>query len=244
MNTTGQTNQTRSGDRFYAWVAIIAALIVFVGFARTYFIKGLFGTPRLPLLLHVHGVVLTLWFVLFFVQTQLVSMHRIDLHRRLGVFGAVVAALVVLVGGAVAVHASRRGYLTNPDSMRDIRGLAILGGFLLDFSLFIWLALHFRRRADFHKRMMLLGTCSILAPAISRVPLLFIQAGGIWMIIGLLDLSALFCIRYDAIRNRRLHPAFGWGGLFLLLTFPACLLVAYSSLWIRFARWALTSMNV
>lgn len=171
-------------------------------------------------------------------------MRRVNLHRRLGVFAAVLAALVVLVGAIVAVHASRRGYLANPSSMRDIRGFAILCGFLLDFSLFVGLALYFRRRTDFHKRLMLLGTCSILAPAISRIPLPFIQAGGIWMIIGLLDLSALFCIGYEAIRNRRLHPAFLWGGMFLLVTFPLFLFVAHTSLWIRFARWALTSMNV
>lgn len=244
MNTCVGTNPPSRGDRFYAWVAVGAALIVFIGFARTYFLKEVFNTPRLPLLLHLHGAILTLWFVLFFVQTQLVSMRRVDLHRRLGVFGAALAVLVIVVGGAVAVHASRRGYLANPNSMRDIRGLAILCGFLLDFSLFVGLALYFRRRADFHKRLMLLGTCSILAPAISRVPLSFIQAGGIWMIIGLLDLSALLCIGYDAIRNRKLHPAFGWGGVFLLVTFPVCLFVANSSLWIGFARWALTSVNV
>jgi hypothetical protein len=140
--------------------------------------------------------------------------RRVDLHRQLGVFAAVIAGLVVLAGGAVAIHASRREFLVNPNSMRDIRGLAILRGFLLDYSLFIGSALYFRRRADIHKRLMLLGACSILAPAISRVPLHFIQPGGIWMIIGLLDLQVLFCIGYDTIRSRKLHQAFAWGGLF------------------------------
>ncbi len=37
------TNSPSRGDRFYSWVAIGAALIVFVGFARTYFLKGLFN---------------------------------------------------------------------------------------------------------------------------------------------------------------------------------------------------------
>jgi hypothetical protein len=211
MNISAGTNSASRGDRFYAWVAIGPALIVFIGFARTYFLKGLFNTPRLPLLLHLHGAVLTLWFVVFFVQTQLVSMRRVDLHRRLGIFAAALAILVIIVGGVVAVHASRRGYLANPNSMRDIRGLAILCGFLSDFSLFVGLALYFRRRADFHKRLMLLGTCSILAPAISRVPLQFIQAGGIWMIIGLLDLSALLCIGYDTRNGGCIPPLVGAG---------------------------------
>jgi hypothetical protein len=244
MNTDGWTNERRTRDSLYGWAAMAGFLVVFIGFARTYFLKRFFGTPDLPFLLHLHGVVLTLWFVVFFVQTRLISVRRVDRHRQLGVFAAVIAGLVVLVGGAVAIHASRRGFLVNPNSMRDIRGLAILCGFLLDYSLLIGSALYFRRRADIHKRLMLLGTCSILAPAISRVPLPFIQAGGIWMIIGLLDLCALFCIGYDTIRSRKLHPAFGWGGPFLLLTFPICLFVSKSGAWIHFARWLLNSVNV
>jgi len=66
MNTCVGTNPPSRGDRFYAWVVVGAALIVFIGFARTYFLKGIFNTPRLPLLLHLHGAVLTLWFVLLF----------------------------------------------------------------------------------------------------------------------------------------------------------------------------------
>lgn len=240
----GWTNKPRRRDTLYSWAAIAVALVVFAGFARTYFLKRLFGSPELPLLLHVHGVVLTLWFVLFLVQTRLIAVRRVDLHRQLGVLAAAIAGLVVLVGGAVAIHASRRGFLANPNSMRDIRGLAILCGFLLDYSLFVGGALYFRRRADIHKRLMLLGACSILAPAISRVPLHFIEAGGIRMIIGLLDLCVLSCIGYDTIRSRRLHQAFGWGGLFLLLTFPICLFVSKSDAWIHFARWLLTSMSV
>ena len=240
MDKVGRSEQVRGRDSFYAWVAMGAVLIVFAGFARTYYLKALFGTPRLPLLLHLHGFVLTLWFVLFFVQTQLVAMHRVAVHRRLGVFGALVAGLVVLVGGAVAFHASQRGFLADPNSVRDIRGLAILCGFLLDFCLLVGSALYFRRRPELHKRLMLLATCSILAPAISRVPLHFIQAGGIWTTIGLVDLCVVVCIAYDTSRSRRLNPAFGWGGLLLLITFPSAQFVARSNLWIHFAKWLLT----
>lgn len=232
-------NRTSRVDRFYTWVATVTALLVFAGFARTYFLRELFGTPHLPLLLHVHGFVLTLWFVLFFVQTQLVAIHRVDLHRRLGVLAGFVAVLVVLVGGAVGFHASSRGSLAAPDAMRDIRGFAILCGFLLDFSLFVASALYFRRRPDIHKRLMLLATCSILAPAISRIPLSFIQAGGIWMIIGLVDLCVFIFVAVDTVKTRKLHPAFCWGGLFLLLTFPATVLVGRSGVWIDFAKWLL-----
>src|SRR5258708_31860430 len=97
--SSAKANRWASERRLYAGVAIGTALITFIGFAQTYYLKVLFGTPQLRLLLHIHGLLMTTWFVLFFVQVRLVAVHRRDLHRRLGVAGAVVAALA-LVGGA------------------------------------------------------------------------------------------------------------------------------------------------
>lgn len=44
-------------------------------------------------LLHAHGFVMTAWFLLFGAQTWLVEAHRIDLHRRLGVLGAILSVM-------------------------------------------------------------------------------------------------------------------------------------------------------
>ncbi len=102
--SVGTTVNRRTIDRwFYTWVALGMALIILAGFARSYYLKGVFGTPALPLLLHVHGLVMTTWFALFFVQVRLVATHRTDIHRRLGVAGAAVAGLVVTVGAGTAL---------------------------------------------------------------------------------------------------------------------------------------------
>lgn len=45
MNRGVGTNPPSSGDRLYAWVAVGAALIVFIGFARTYFLRGIQDSP-------------------------------------------------------------------------------------------------------------------------------------------------------------------------------------------------------
>src|SRR6185437_6956578 len=107
MNVGSKAKRSVVDRRFYTWVAFAAALIVFTGFARTYYLKQLFGTRSLPLLLHVHGLVMTLWFVLFLVQVRLVAAHRTDLHRRLGVFGALLALLVVAVGATTIITRAR-----------------------------------------------------------------------------------------------------------------------------------------
>jgi uncharacterized membrane protein YozB (DUF420 family) len=234
--------------QFYTWVAIGAALIVFVGFARSYYLDAFFYKDPIPLLLHVHGAVLTLWFVLFLVQVRLVANGRVDLHRRLGVFAAVVAGMIVVMGGAVAFLASRREFLAHPNSTRDlvgfkvsaIVGFAILCGFLLNFSLFVGLALCFRRRADIHKRLMLLATCSILGPALMRIFLPYIDASGIWSKFALYDVCAFIFIAFDTIRSRRLHPAFAWGWLFLLASFPALFFIGKSEAGAQLGKWLLT----
>ena len=95
---------TRQGPRrFYVGLAIAVLITVFLGFSRTYFLKSYFGTPELSLLVHLHGLVFTSWVLLFLAQTTLVATDRTDLHRRLGVGGAVLAALLLIVGTTTAI---------------------------------------------------------------------------------------------------------------------------------------------
>jgi len=94
---------------FYTGLAVVAAAIVFAGFARTYYLKDLFGKPPLPPLLHLHGALFTSWLVLLLSQVTLVAARRTEIHRRLGVAGGVLAALMIVVGTITAIHAAKRG---------------------------------------------------------------------------------------------------------------------------------------
>jgi hypothetical protein len=84
------------GRRFYWWAALACGLIAVGGFAQSYYLKTLFETPALPTALHLHGIIMSAWCLLFAVQTLLVATHRVQVHRRLGIFGAVIAVLVVV----------------------------------------------------------------------------------------------------------------------------------------------------
>src|SRR5262245_23628902 len=79
---------------FYVGMAAFAAATVFYGFASTFYLRWMFDLPPLNLLLLSHGVVFTSWFLLFGVQTMLVAAHRTDVHRRLGIAGALLAVFV------------------------------------------------------------------------------------------------------------------------------------------------------
>jgi len=54
--------------------------------------------------------VFSCWILLLITQTSLVSAGRVDIHRRLGIAGVVLACLMVVVGVLAATDALVRGF--------------------------------------------------------------------------------------------------------------------------------------
>jgi len=235
VETEGRATNTRHD--LFSIFAVVAFCIVFAGFARTFFLRFLFAFPKMPVYLYLHGSLFSGWFALFFIQSRLIASHRFDLHRRLGMVGAVLGGLAVSVAIIVAIRAGKRVYETQskPFSV-EAPPLALDFGACLAFMVFIGLALYFRGRSDVHKRLMLLGSSSILLPALGRIPGLF-TVRGLWGLVGFAEIVPLTFIVFDTVRCRRLHPAFAWGGLGIALSWPVFLLVGSTQLWLRFAEW-------
>src|SRR5579862_359712 len=122
-------------QRFYFYALVCAASILFIGFARTYFLKTFFGAPSLYPLLHVHGFIMTSWFLLFGIQTWLVEKRRIDLHRRLGVFGALLASMMLIFGAIVVTINAREGRVPDGAPIPVILSLSYIN--LLVFGLLV-----------------------------------------------------------------------------------------------------------
>ncbi len=234
MATVPQPRRIDPERRLYLAAAAIAAAVAFIGFARTYYLKGVFGGPSLTTLVHAHGLVMTLWVALFVTQVTLVSTRRVDLHRRLGMAGAGIAALVFVVGVATAIEGARLGVSPGPPPLVF---LAIPLGVISVFALFVAAGIANRRRGDYHKRLMLLASVSVLTPAIARIPIDVLQSGGIVVFFLLTDLIAIACAAWDAVRRRRLHPAFAGGIAFLIVSQVAMLAIAGTSAWKAIATW-------
>ncbi len=226
--------------RFYYGVSIALALLVCAGFARTYYLKELYATPALPILLHIHGAVMTLWYVLFIVQVRLVAAHRVALHRKLGVAGLFLAGLVAILGTIVSLGLAKRDLLSPPDSAAAPILLAFqLFGIVLVFVILVSLAIYWRRRPDYHKRLMVLAMLSLLGPALTRLPLPFVANHDVAVAIGMSACCLLACVLTDTALNRRLHPAFGWGGSLMIASIFAIGAFAQSALWTGLVRWLL-----
>lgn len=233
LNISPDTLRRSPDRRLFVAAAIGALVIVFAGFARTYFLKHLFDTPPLPWLVQLHGAVMTSWFLLFFAQTSLVARHRADLHRRLGSVGAVLVVLMVILGMVVVVSAAAREvHAHTKDAPFVLMLLAVDPFTLVVFAALIATAIAMRhRRGDVHKRLMLLGTLSLTSVAIGRLP--FPSFAYFWLAYGL----CLFVpVIVDTVRNRRLHPVFGWGAPSLLLSLFLVWRLALTPTWMHIAQ--------
>jgi hypothetical protein len=157
-------------------------------------------------MVHVHGLVMTAWIVLFLTQTLLVAKRRTDLHRRLGVAGAALAIVVVALGiYTIAGSILRRHLRTDLESLA-LTFVAFDGLSLLLFGGLLITALRARSQSPIHKRLMLMATVALLPPAFGRLVAYFTRIGVHEIVLALMFAAVLACIVIDTIRHRRLHP--------------------------------------
>jgi hypothetical protein len=225
----------RRTRRFYVGMALAFLITVFIGFSRSYYLKPWFGTRELSGLLHLHGLIFTAWFVFFLLQTTLVASGRTYLHRRMGIGGAVLAGLVVMVGITVAITRVRSG-------VSPIPGVPALGFFAIPFfdmvvfAILVSAAIYLRRRLESHKRLMTLAMITLLPAPIARLHFPFLPPGPLTFF-GLADLFVLAILTYDLVTRRKVHPATIWGGLLLVASQPLRLMLSATPLWLAFAGW-------
>lgn len=222
----------RSDDLFFGAMAVVVIALVFAGFARTFYLSAHFHGPSLTPLRVVHGIAFSAWVLLFALQTSLVAAGRTDLHRRIGIGGAVLAGIMVILGTTLAIASARQGHA--PDHLDPRVFLAVPLFDMLAFPALVGAALHFRRRPDTHKRLMFLATASLTAAAVARLRIPLAAAGPLFYF-GVVDLLVIAGVVYDVARRRAVHPAFVWGGLFLLGSQVLRLAVSGTPAWLAFA---------
>jgi len=228
-------NAVVSRPRFHVVAIMAIAALVVVGFARTFYLRYWIDTPPLTQLLYVHGVLFTSWLALHFTQARLIAAHRVDLHKRLGIFGAVLGYTMFCVGVATAVQSAALG--RQPTDAPPLVFMSLPIGTILAFALLLTAALVMRRRADWHKRLMLLATIALIIPAAARLGFFF--NGRPNPVIGIVETIALvaWCCVEDWRRTGRVHAAYKIAGTLLIVSLPARVLMGYTQPWQHFAQW-------
>jgi len=237
--------QTIPGDRwwgehrFYTGMTLAIFVTVFVGFARSFFLRPLFPTwPSPPeKIFYVHGAFFTAWFVLLLTQASLVAAGRTDVHRKLGRWGVALAVGMVVLGVLGALTAARRptGFVGIP--VPPLQFLVVPLFDMLMFTSLVSLAIAKRGNPQAHKRWMLLASLNLITAAIARWPGV-ITVGAPPLFFGLTDLFLLPIVIWDLKSRGRVHPATVWGGLLIIVSQPLRLVVSGTPAWLAFARWA------
>lgn len=187
---------------------VVSGLLL--AFALVAFSDNLFTDVRQPSNFDpkfvVHGLFWLAWLTIFTVQANLARFGNLRLHRRLGV-AAMLTAVGVISSTLWVFVAVWKGWTAMTPEVKANRI------FLPCFALCVWLAWRNRRRPDWHKRLLYVGTLFVQLPVLDRAAGHFPVPWEAFMLV-VWNGFFLSLFAYDRLVDRRIHPVtragFGW----------------------------------
>lgn len=166
-------DRARSERSFFTGMALLMMVLVLVGFAPSFYFKGLVHYPRpnpiLSPFVMAHGIAFSLWILLFVAQTSLVAAGRRELHRALGIGALVYAMALMPMMYLVSVWQVARA---NQPPFTDPLTWTVMPLLSLPFYVaMLWLGWRHRSTPQTHKRFMLGFMIMLMEPAVTRFPI-------------------------------------------------------------------------
>ncbi len=168
------TNQFKAflGQYFHLCMSLVLAALVILGFSRTATANLFHANPPRPLLLWIHGAAFSTWMIFFIAQSALVRTRKVSVHRLLGWFGAGLAAVMVVLGFTIAVVMTRFDTVVLQQKGVD----AFLSVPFVDMIIFgscIAMAIYWRKKPEYHRRLVFIASCQLMDAAIGRFDFMF-----------------------------------------------------------------------
>jgi uncharacterized membrane protein YozB (DUF420 family) len=225
------------GSSFYLGMACVAAAAAAVGFSTTYFIPLATGRFAGPWIAHVHGLLFIIWVLLLVVQTSLIRRRNTRLHRRIGACALPLAILMALSGVGVGIHAVRRDLAAGIGDFAYSQLPGVLAAMTI-FVFYVGLALWTRKRPDWHKRMILLATITVLWPAWFRFRHLmpWLPRPDILLAVIASDSLIVIAMIRDRLKFGHVHPAYWIFGLGLIAEHVTEVMLFDTPMWRATAR--------
>ena len=204
-----------SERKFYSRMALFLVLLVFLGFAPSFYLRGVVPpyprpNPTLPPSVILHGTVFTTWMALIVAQTQLIGARKHAVHMQLGKAGMLFAILMIPIMYLTAVWQVARA--NQPPFTDPLTWTIVPLVVIIPFAVLVWSGWRNRRDAQTHKRLTLSAAIMVvMGPAIGRLPIAPPTMLGlsIQLLLGLALFIPLF------VRDRRtlghVHPATRFG---------------------------------
>jgi FtsH-binding integral membrane protein len=152
---------------FYLCLSLVMAWLVVWGFSHTVNTSLFHAHPPRPLLLWIHGAAFSTWIVFFIVQSALVRVRKVSVHRFIGWFGAGLAAVMVVLGCTIAVIMSR--FDSGVLHQKGVQSfLSVPFEDMIVFGTLMALAIYWRKKPEYHRRLVFIATCVLMDAAIGR----------------------------------------------------------------------------
>ncbi len=231
-----------TADRFfYSAAGALFLLLTLAGF-RHYIFEGRHfdSSPIHPSMLATvvaHSSAIFAWYVLFFVQSLLISTNNRPLHRKLGWSVLVIASTIAVTGPLVALRSLRfdPGQVIFDWPVRQF--LLIEDSEIAMFVAFVAIGVLNRNRPRIHRPAMLMASLATLSGATGRIPLVNSIFGfHTWMgIFGPVAAvgAILLLLRWAMTRTVEREFVFGYAALIVMTVAAAAL--AVTSVWTNWA---------
>lgn len=223
--------------RFYLGMVLVAAVIIFVGFAPSFYLKPVIhAPPPLTQLTIAHGLVFTAWVLLFVTQASLIVRRRPALHRQLGILGAILFGAMVSLGLSTALTAARLGHA--PPGAPPPLGFMALSLFVIVGALaLVAMGLWNRRRSDWHKRLMLASLFIMTGPGTGRIAIpLGFASKEITIGFVVTELLLAVAVWYDYRAHKHVHPAYWVAAAVVIVAHSGVMWAFGSTAWMAFAK--------
>ncbi|MGA2421204.1 MAG: hypothetical protein ABSG69_14080 [Candidatus Acidiferrum sp.] len=211
---------------FYFCMSLLFAAIVVLGFSQTVNQNLFHPAIARPAILWIHAAAFSGWILFFIFQSTLVRTRNIKWHRFSGWFGAALGAVMVPLGITTAIIMGRfdAAQLHQPDP--TFLSIPFLD--MLAFGVLFALAILWRKKPEFHRRLLFVATCQLLDAPFGRFDFLFNNN----LFYLALDLVMVLGVARDLLVNRRVHTVYRYA---LPVLFAAQGLAIY--LWHRAPGW-------
>lgn len=230
-NPAAGKRRLRSDDVFFPGMALLILIVVFIGFAQSYFLPGMVLAPLPNKLVHIHGALFVSWIFYLVLQNALVAVRKVRVHMTLGILGLILPPLMAIFGVLTVFNSIQRNGTGIPPELLIVGDFEELALFL---GLTAW-GLLARRDPVAHKRLMILGTIAIVGPAINRWP--FPAEIRLPATMAVYSVLPLLVIGYDLWSRRRIHRSTAIATTVILTAMLTLVPVANLPIWQGFVAW-------
>ncbi|HXM15367.1 MAG TPA: hypothetical protein VN933_09005 [Candidatus Eremiobacteraceae bacterium] len=218
---------------FYFAMSLLMTAVVVAGFSLTMGARIIHPAVRPPTILYIHAFVFWGWLAFFIFQSALVRTHNVRLHRTAGWFGVALGVVIPGLGISTALVMDRIKMMADPRS-DAAKFMLVPFNDIFCFAIPFALAIYWRKKPEFHRRLILIASCALTAAAWGRFPESILPGETFYAGV---DLLIFLGVVRDWIVNRRIHVVYRYAlpAFIVAQAFVAYTIETKQAYWLKIA---------